>query len=121
MDSSLAAGLSFIDELSVEVAASTERTWEVVQARSPRVGFLVAREESGSSRVLEGQHPFSRYRLSYNIDPLGAQRVRLRARTDAVFPGPHGALYRALVISTGAHKLVVRRMLRQLKRAAERA
>jgi len=120
MDSSLAAGLSFIDEHSVEVDASPERAWEVVRTRAPQSGFRVAREEPGSSFVLEGQHPFSRYRLSFYIDPLGAERVRLRARTDAVFPGPHGTAYRALVIGTGAHKLIVRRMLRQVKRAAER-
>ena len=120
MESSLATGLAFIDEISVEVDASTERTWEVVRNRGPRTGFRVLREEPGSSRVLEGEHPFSRYRLSFFIDTLGAERVRLRARTDAVFPGPLGTAYRALVIGTGGHKLVVRRMLRQLKRAAER-
>jgi hypothetical protein len=70
--------------------------------------------------VLEGRHRFSRYRLGFHLDPLEAGRVLVRARTDAAFPGPHGAVYKALVIGSGLHGVVMRRMLAQLKRAAER-
>jgi hypothetical protein len=38
------------------------------------------------------------------------------ARTWAEFPGPAGAAYRALVIGSGGHRLVVRRMLRRVAR-----
>ncbi|MGW1169599.1 hypothetical protein [Streptomyces sp. NPDC002550] len=36
----------------------------------------------------------------------------MSAETRAVFPGPAGRLYRLLVIGTGAHAAVMRRMLR---------
>jgi hypothetical protein len=39
---------------------------------------------------------------------------RARAQTWAAFPGPHGRVYRALVIGSGIHAVLVRRMLRRL-------
>lgn len=104
----------------MEIGAPAEEVWQVVLRHAPSTGFHVAREEPPSALVLEGRHPFSRYRLGFHIDPLGPGRVRVRARTDAAFPGPHGAAYKALVIGSGMHKLVVRRMLAQLKRAVDR-
>jgi hypothetical protein len=40
--------------------------------------------------------------------------VRLRALTFAAFPGLHGKVYRALVIGSGGHRVVVRRMLKRI-------
>jgi hypothetical protein len=37
------------------------------------------------------------------------------ARTYAVFPGVHGRAYRLLVIDSGLHGIVVRRMLAALR------
>jgi hypothetical protein len=41
---------------------------------------------------------------------------RLRAETHAAFPGLLGRLYRAAVIGSGGHRLVTRRLLRQIAR-----
>lgn len=82
-------------------------------------GFRVARAEPARELALEGSHRFSRYALVFRIDALGPERSRLRAETRAVFPGPHGRVYRALVIGTRGHVLAVRRMLAGVRRRAE--
>jgi hypothetical protein len=78
----------------------------------------VARSEAPVELALEGSHRFSRYALILRIDDLGG-RSRLRAETRAEFPGPHGRVYRALVIGTRGHVLMVRRILGAVKRRAE--
>ena len=90
---------------------------------STLVGFRVARAEPPSQLALEGEHRFSRYALTFDIEPAeGAEnRSLLRATTDAAFPGPHGRAYRALVIGTRAHVVLVRRLLDGIRRSAERA
>ena len=77
-------------------------------------GFRVVDAEPGRHITLEGRHRFARYRLTIRVD--GA---RVRARTDAAFPGLLGRLYRAAVIGSGAHAVITRRMLRQM--ASDRA
>jgi Protein of unknown function (DUF2867) len=72
-------------------------------------GFRVVEAEPGRHLTLEGRHRFSRYRLTFELDT-----ARIRASTDAAFPGALGRLYRAAVIGTGGHKLITRRMLRQV-------
>jgi hypothetical protein len=84
------------------------------------VGFRVAAAEPPSELALEGAHRFSRYALIFRIDDLGGQRSRLRAETRAEFSGAAGGVYRALVIGTRGHVVVVRRLLRSRKHAAER-
>ena len=44
----------------------------------------------------------------------------LRAESRAAFPGARGAVYRMLLMGTGGHVLVTRRMLAAVKRSAER-
>ena len=85
------------------------------------VGFRVARAEQPASLVLAGRHRFSRYALTFAIDDLGDGRSRLRAITDAAFPGPAGRAYRALVIGTRFHVLGVRSILAGVRRRAEAA
>ena len=120
MDSTVARRLPFIDEHAVEIHAPADRVWHVLLERAPSTGFPSRREDSVASLLLDGRHPFSRYRLGFHLERLGPDRTRLRATTEAEFPGPHGLAYRTLVIGTRFHVLAVRRMLRQLKRAAER-
>jgi hypothetical protein len=91
----------------------------------PRVGqeangFRVARADAPEALVLEGRHRFATYRLSFLIDAAGQGATRLRARTDASFPGFQGACYRAAVIGSGGHRVIVQRMLRAMKQSAER-
>jgi hypothetical protein len=88
-------------------AGFTGRTGEAVP------GFRVAECEPGRRLVLRGRHRFSRYALTFVLDG-----DRLCARTHAVFPGVLGWLYRSLVIGSGAHRVVTRRLLRQVGRAA---
>jgi hypothetical protein len=82
-------------------------------------GFRVTEVEPGSRLALEGSHRFSRYRLTFHVDELGAERSRVRAETHAAFPGPQGKAYRALVIGTHGHVLGVRRILSAIRRRAE--
>jgi hypothetical protein len=75
-------------------------------------GFRVVEAELGRRLALCGRHRFSNYALTFVIDG-----DRLRAQTRAVFPGVLGRLYCAAVIGSGAHRLVIRRLLRQVARA----
>lgn len=83
-------------------------------------GFVVVQARAPISLVLEGRHRFASYRLSFTVDPLAAHRSKLSARTDALFPGIKGAFYRALVIGSGGHEIVVRRMIAAVAARAER-
>lgn len=83
-------------------------------------GFVVARAIPSVLVALLGAHRFSRYALVFRIDRLSDGRCRLRAETRAEFPGLAGRAYRAAVIGTRVHRLVVRRLLRATRGRAER-
>jgi hypothetical protein len=72
-------------------------------------GFRVVAAEPERRLELRGQHHFSRYQLTFVLDD-----GRLRAQTHAIFPGLHGRLYRAAVIGSRGHRVVTRRLLRQI-------
>jgi hypothetical protein len=84
-------------------------------------GFHVAALTPERLLVLAGSHHFSEYALSFRLEPLGAVRTRVIAETRAVFPGPKGRAYRALVIGTRMHVLAVRRVLRGVSRRVSAA
>jgi hypothetical protein len=96
------------------------RTGDPLVEGSTLVGFRVERAEPGKELALYGEHRFSRYSLTFRLDRSSPERTLLRAETRAVFPRPTGKVYRALVIGSRGHVLVVRRMLRAVKRRAER-
>ena len=77
-------------------------------------GFSVAEINEPLRLALRGQHRFSRYALVFELDPSGATDCTLRAQSWGTFPGLAGRGYRALVIGTGGHRVVVRRMLRTI-------
>ena len=83
------------------------------------VGFTVTEANAPQSLVLEGRHHFSRYRLTFEIQPHGRGSA-VAAVTHAEFPGLKGRAYRALIIGTGLHVVVTNRMLRAVKDRAER-
>lgn len=83
-------------------------------------GFEVSRFEPPRTLALEGRHRFSRYRLAFVLDPLDDGRCRVRARTSASFPGATGRAYRALVIGTRGHVVVLRLLLAATRRRAAR-
>jgi hypothetical protein len=140
----------FVDEHEVEVAASPEAVWRALgrQLRGWRrpaevyafavgarpwqrsgdplatggtiPGFTVEEAVPGQLLRLGGRHHFSAYTLTFTLAPSDG-RTTLTAHTDAHFPGPHGRLYRAVVVDSGAHRTFVRRMLRAIGRSADRA
>ena len=81
-------------------------------------GFEVDDVRRGELLSLRGGHRFSRYRLDFEVVEAGAGRSQVWARTWAEFPGPAGAAYRALVIGSGGHRVVVRRMLGRVAQLA---
>lgn len=82
-------------------------------------GFAVAEVEPSRRVRLTGRHRFSVYALTFELAPEPGGTV-LSARTDAAFPGPHGRMYRLLVISSGAHRAAVGRILRAVRDRAAR-
>ncbi|WP_308012364.1 hypothetical protein [Actinacidiphila acidipaludis] len=81
-------------------------------------GFTVAESSPGERLRLVGRHRFSRYALVFTLAPRPTGTV-LAAHTYAEFPGMTGFVYRRLVIGSGAHRLLVRRMLRSVRHHAE--
>jgi hypothetical protein len=143
--------LPFIDEHSVFVPAPAVRVWDslvryvgrggaggggalasLLGAQPRRAsgrfasegatvpGFAVGRAVVGERLELTGRHHFSRYALTFLLADE-ASGTRLTARTQAVFPGPHGSVYRQLVIGSRAHRVLVRRMLDSVRRGSEDA
>lgn len=85
------------------------------------IGFRIARAERPSLVELAGEHRYSSYSLTFRIEPApDAPGSLLTAETRAVFPGARGRRYRALVIGSGGHVIVVRLLLGSIRRRAER-
>jgi uncharacterized protein YndB with AHSA1/START domain len=81
-------------------------------------GFAVAAAEPGSRLLLTGRHRFSDYALEFTLTPEAEGRTRLAALTYARFPGLPGRAYRALVIGSRGHALLVNALLRDIARRA---
>jgi hypothetical protein len=118
--------LPYIDQHAISIGAGRQETWSAllrVMCRDPLdpttvpIGFVLDEARPYDRFALRGRHPFAVYRLVFELDSESSG-TRLRAVTWADFPGVHGKAYRALVIGTGGHRVVVRRML---KRVASRA
>lgn len=119
--------LPYIDEHAITVPASREDTWSAllrVMCRDPRdpstvpIGFVLDEARAPERFALKGRHLFAVYRWVFELDALPQGETCLRAATWAAFPGVHGTLYRALVIGTGGHRVVVRRTLKRVAAAA---
>ncbi len=118
--------LPYIDEHAITVAASREETWSAllrVMCRDPRdpstvpAGFILDEAQPPARFAVKGRHPFAVYRWAFELDAEAPQRTRVRSATWADFPGPHGRIYRALVIGTGGHRVVVRWTLKRIAAA----
>ena len=77
-------------------------------------GFAVSDARAPERMTLRGHHRFSTYALAFELDSRGGEACTLRARTSAAFPGQTGRVYRSLVIGSGAHRILVRRLLRTI-------
>jgi hypothetical protein len=89
-----------------------------VEAGATLPGFVVEQACPPSRLALSGRHRFSRYALVFELEDRGPDGTRIRARSFGAFPGVHGRSYRALVVGSGAHRMVVRRLLRRIERRA---
>ena len=81
-------------------------------------GFAVVESVPHERLELNGRHRFARYALTFELEDTGQDTTRVHALTHAEFPGVRGTLYRALVIGSGAHRIVVSRLLRHVARRA---
>lgn len=84
-------------------------------------GFVVSRAVPPVMLALLGEHRFSKYALVVRIDLLPGQRSRVRIETRASFPGKRGSTYKAAVVGTRGHVVVVRSLLRAIRKRAERS
>ena len=116
------AELPFIDAHEIVLATDVARAWARLLAVVSRAFLLSGRGFPGREEmppralVLSGEHPFAVYVLRFDLEEVpgdgGAPtRTLVRATTFARFKGRSGAVYRALVIGTGAHAVIVRRFL----------
>ncbi len=81
--------------------------------RTVPLGFVLDQAEPPGLFALKGRHPFSVYALIFVLSETDGG-TRVAAQTWAAFPGLRGRIYRALVIGTGGHRVVVRNMLRRI-------
>jgi hypothetical protein len=101
------------------LGAQPKRSTGVELARGTTVpGFVVAESVPGTRLTLTGHHRFSRYALVFTLNETDGT-TRLSARTNAAFPGARGRVYRALVIGSRAHRVLLNRLLHGIRRAAE--
>ncbi|MFE3191726.1 hypothetical protein ACFXHA_22135 [Nocardia sp. NPDC059240] len=115
--------LPYIDEHSRVINADRAQTWAALLRTTcknpddlntlPR-GFELDEADPPSLLAMKGQHWFSRYALTFRLDEADPAHTRLTAISHAAFPGIHGRIYRALVIDSRMHRLVVRDMLRRI-------
>ncbi|MFI9508257.1 hypothetical protein [Nocardia sp. NPDC052566] len=119
--------LSYIDEHARSVDANRERAWKALlttMCKDPAdpstvpAGFVLDSAEAPARLALQGRHWFAKYALIFELDEDGPSRTTVRARSWGDFPGPHGKIYRALVIGSGGHVLMVRMLLRRIAAAA---
>ena len=104
--------------LGLQPARASGDWREKVEPGATLPGFEVEQACPPSRLALRGRHRFSRYALVFELEDGGADGTRVRARSWAAFPGVHGRSYRALVVGSGAHRVVVRRLLRRIEARA---
>ena len=122
-------GLPFIDVHDVVLPLEPIKAWQRLQAAIGRSSLLGSRgfpqrdETPPWSMRLAGAHLFATYELHFVLDDLtpaavssvsGSPQTRVRAITYARFGSGLGHVYRAIVIGSGAHAIIVRRFLRRL-------
>lgn len=100
--------------------AHTESGGEAGEIGSTIPGFVVARSVRPGVLALMGQHRFSRYALIFSILEKPSGLALLSAQTRADFPGVRGKLYRGAIVGSRGHVVVATRILRAVRRRAER-
>jgi hypothetical protein len=100
-------------------ALETEKHGDLHHPGGTLPGFTVTRAIAPVMLALAGEHRFAKYAVVFRIDLLPEKRSRVKLETRAVFTPGKGRIYKAAVIGTHGHVLVVNRMLRAIKRVAE--
>lgn len=100
-------------------AAETETHGDLHHPGGTLPGFTVIRAIAPVMLALSGEHKYAKYAVVFRIDLLPGQRSRVRLETRAQFAPRRGRLYKAAVLGTRGHVLIVNRMLRSIKRRAE--
>jgi len=77
-------------------------------------GFVLDAATPRQRFALKGRHWFAVYELIFELFDDGPDHTRVTAQSWAAFPGIAGKAYRALVIGTGGHRIVVRSMLKNI-------
>lgn len=90
-----------------------------LEAGATLPGFVVSESVARRRLTLSGEHGFARYSLQFEIVDRPDAVIELRARSRSAFLGSRGRLYRLFVVQSGAHALLVRRLLRQVVTTAE--
>lgn len=100
-------------------AVETEAHGDLHHPGGTLPGFTVTRAIAPVMLALSGEHKYAKYAVVFRIDLLPGQRSRVRLETRAQFAPRRGRLYKAAVLGTRGHVLIVSRMLRSIKRRAE--
>lgn len=100
-------------------AVETEAHGDLHHPGGTLPGFTVTRAIAPVMLALAGEHKYAKYAVVFRIDLLPGQRSRVRLETRALFSDGRGKLYKAAVLGTRGHVVVVNRMLRSIKRRAE--
>ena len=82
-------------------------------------GFLVTCAIPGETLRLAGRHRFSTYMLTFHVDGLSKDCSTVRAESRAAFPTNLGRIYRMLVVRSGAHVVLTRRLLSTIRDLAQ--
>jgi hypothetical protein len=125
---------AYVDDHRTTLAAPPEVAWPQLRAyvdewltraarspltrllgTEPRSGFEVTYADEPRRLTLAGRHRFARYVLDLQLADAGDGTTTASAATYADFPGPHGLVYRTLVIGTRFHVLATRGLLRGLR------
>ncbi|KAA0110809.1 hypothetical protein [Mycolicibacterium sp. P1-5] len=118
--------LPYIDEHAITVGTDRTTAWHAVlrtmcsnpdDPETVPFGFVLDAAEQPERFALRGRHWFAVYELIFLLSETDGG-TRVTAQSWAAFPGLKGSIYRALVIGSGGHRVVVRHML---KRIAEEA
>ena len=111
--------LPFVDAHEIDLPCTAAEAWQRLTRKirsTPMLGRrgFPDRDEVAPKRIrLAGQHAFSTYELAFDLDERDG-KTHVVATTHAKFRPCLGRVYRALVIGSGMHARIVKRLLRQL-------
>ncbi len=106
---------AFVRTWRLEPASRRGRWNGVVERGDSLPGFAVADVTAPARLAFAGRHRFSGYSLTISLTETSRGRTLVSAETRAVFPGLLGRGYRAIVIGTRMHRVMVRRLLRSVE------